>query len=96
MIITQTEDHVRIEADEADDLNFSDEAPKVMQLTDAGWAALRHLTPEARALRELVEALEGSDEEHRGMIRRVIAFGPELASAVQEARVLARRMGVDV
>ncbi len=94
MILTQTEDHVRIEADEADDLNFSDEAPKVLQLTDAGWLALRHLTPEARALKELVVALEGYDESTRDAIRQTIACSAELVSAVQEARVLARRMGV--
>lgn len=97
MIITKTEDRIRIEADEVDDhiVSFSDKPPKVLCLTHEGWVALRNLTPEARALKELVAALEGSDEEHRAMIRRAIGFGPELASAVQEARVLARRMEVE-
>lgn len=95
MIITKKDDHILIEADEVDDhiVSFRDEPPKTLCLTEDGWVALRHLTPEARALRELVEALEGSDEQHRDMIRRALGFSPELASALQEARVLVRRMG---
>lgn len=65
---------------------------RIVILTRKGWHALRALTPESRALKELVEALDGVDEDTRHRIRTALACTPELASAVQEAQVLVSRM----
>lgn len=64
-----------------------------LHLSTQGWEALRAVSPEGIALRELVEALlaEG-DEEYCAMVNRALGHKPELASAVQEGRVLVRRM----
>lgn len=56
-----------------------------IQLTREEWDSLCARTPEAVALKELLEAIDGAP----GIGNHVT---PELASALQEARVLVRRM----
>lgn len=59
--------------------------PTVIGLSKETWESLRAQTPEAVALKELLEAIDGAP----GISNHVT---PELASALQEARVLVRRM----
>lgn len=79
IIITKSLAHVRIEGD-ACTAPFSTN----ITLTIQGWQELRDLTPEAVALKELVTAV--NDLNLAGQV------APHLVSALQEARVLTRRM----
>lgn len=83
-LLTAESEHLSAALQDGDD--------RIVIMTRKGWHTLRELTPEARALKELVEALEGCDEDTRAKISKVVASVPELTSAVQEARVVVARM----
>lgn len=73
-LVTTGEDDVKSAIETTD-------GDRIIIFTQQGWSRLRKLTPEARALRELVHALEPHTH-----------VEPRLVSALQEARVLVRRM----
>jgi hypothetical protein len=82
MIVTKkTPDHVVIETE---DINGKTQH---LEISAKKWQELRNLTPEARALKELVELL---DDQPR--IPRAPGYSSELLSALQEGRALVKRM----